>query len=112
MVNCPDVMEKPSDADSDFYTIDVSDLPGHSFSLNARLSDIPNGNNYDLHLYRKNGNTFEELDVNHGTNGGSQDETVSFGDNAPDNSGTYGLEVRRVSGASCELYKLEIDNPN
>ena len=97
-------------ADSDFYVVDVTDLPGHNFSLQARLSDVPDGTNYDLYFYRRDGAVFTELD--HSTNDGTGSEAVSFDGDAGDNSGQYGVEVRRIAGSSCDPYQLEIENPN
>lgn len=99
------------DLDRDFYTFDVADTPGHTFLLQAQLSDIPHGANYDLYLYRKNGSAFDQLDQS--TNNGTGSESVSYdpGDGV-DASGTYGVEVRRVSGSSCANYTLDVSNPN
>jgi hypothetical protein len=96
--------------DGDFYVFDVTDLPGHTFSLQARLSDVPDDTNYDLHFYRLDGNVFTELDQS--TNDGTGAEAVDFDGDGGDNSGRYGVEVRRITGASCDPYTLEIGNPN
>jgi hypothetical protein len=47
------------------------------------------------------------------TNNGTGSETVEFDPDGPgDQSGTYGIEVRRVAGSSCESYRLEIEDPS
>ena len=100
------------DQDDDFYTVDVADTAGHTFALRANLTDIPHGTNYDLYLYRKNGDAFDLLDQS--THDGTGSESVAYDPNAGagDVSGTYGVEVRRVSGSSCASYTLEVSNPN
>ncbi len=102
-------IDGPDDA-SDFYVVDVTDLVGNHFALQARLSDVPDDTNYDLFLYELDGATFIELDRS--TNDGTGSETVAFSGNGDDKSGRYGIEVRRIEGSSCELYRLEIENPN
>ncbi len=96
--------------DVDFYTLDVADLPSHHFALTARLSDIPDGTNYDLALYRWDGQSYQPLDTS--TNDGTGDEVVSFSHSGDGESGRYGVAVRGVTGASCTPYTLEIQNPN
>ncbi|MEO6028971.1 MAG: hypothetical protein ABIR79_19070 [Candidatus Binatia bacterium] len=102
-------IDGPDDA-SDFYVVDVTDLVGNHFALQARLSDVPDDTNYDLFLYRLEGAIFTELDRS--TNDGTGAETVGFSGNGDDKSGRYGIEVRRIEGSSCELYRLKIENPN
>jgi hypothetical protein len=96
--------------ESDFYVLDVQDLPGHSFALQAQLSDIPHGTNYDLFLYRFDGTNYVLLDS--GTNNGTGSETVGHSPSGDGASGRYGIEVRGISGVSCDPYRLEIENPN
>lgn len=96
--------------DTDFYVLNVVDLPSHHFALTARLSDIPDGTNYDLYLYRWDGQSYQALDAS--TNDGTGNEVVSFSPSGDGESGRYGVEVRGVSGASCALYTLDIQNPN
>jgi len=97
--------------ETDFYVVDVTDLPGHNFALTAHLTDIPHGTNYDLHLYRLESGNYVPLDDS--TNDGTGNEVVSFsGSSGTDESGRYGVEVRGITGASCAQYTLEIENPN
>lgn len=96
--------------DSDFYVVDVVDLPMHSFSLHARLSDVPHGTNYDLFLYRLEGGVYVPLDSS--TNDGTGAEAVAYSANGDGESGRYGIEVRGIAGASCTAYRLDIENPN
>jgi hypothetical protein len=98
-------------SDDDFYSVDVADLALHDFLLQVRLEDIPHGTNYDLYLYRIDGGVPMLLDQS--TNDGTGAETVEFDPNGiGDNTGTYGIEVRRVSGESCQQYRLEIKDPS
>ncbi len=100
-----------SDADGDFYSLDVEDLAAQDFLLQVRLEDIPDGSNYDLYLYRIDGGVPMLLDQS--TNNGTGAETVEFDPNGlGDNTATYGIEVRRISGSSCESYRLEIKDPS
>jgi hypothetical protein len=46
------------------------------------------------------------------TNDGTGNEVVSYSGGAGDQSGRYGIEVRGIDGASCDVYRLEIENPN
>ncbi len=96
--------------DDDFYVLDVTDLPGNNFSLQARLSNVPDDTNYDLYLYRLDGAVFTLIDQS--TNNGTGSETVTFSGNGGDNSARYGVEIRRIDGSSCEPYSLKIENPN
>ncbi len=96
--------------ETDFYVVDVVDLPGHNFFLTAHLTDIPDDTNYDLYLYRFEGGVYVPLDDS--TNNGTGNEVVSFSGSGDDESGQYGIEVRGISGASCAQYRLEIENPN
>ena len=100
-----------SESDSDFYSLDVVDLVSDDFQIQVRLEDIPDGTNYDLYLYRIDGGTPMLLDQS--TNDGTGSEAVEFDpQGVGDNSGTYGIEVRRVSGSSCSLYRVEIEDPS
>lgn len=101
-----------SNTDNDFYVWDVADQPNDNFQIIAQLKDVPKGVNLDLYLYRRNGDVFEEVDAS--TNDGSANETVRYDGVDIDgaNSGQYGLEVRRVSGTSCNKYTLRIQDPN
>jgi hypothetical protein len=96
--------------DSDFYVVDVADLVGHNFALQAQLSDIPHGTNYDLFLYRLDGDTWQLLDSS--TNNGTGSETVGHSVGGDGASGRYGIEVRGITGATCEQYRLEIEDPS
>jgi hypothetical protein len=90
--------------ETDFYVVDVVDLPGHNFFLTAHLTNIPDDTNYDLYLYRFEGGVPMPLDDS--TNNGTGNEVVSFSGSGDDESGQYGIEVRGVSGASCAQYRL------
>jgi hypothetical protein len=96
--------------DTDFYVLDVVDLVGHSFALQAKLSDIPDDTNYDLFLYRFVGGQYVLLESSTHNGTGSESVEHSVGDNRQ--AGRYGVEVRGVSGASCGQYRLEIEDPN
>lgn len=102
-----------SDAsDDDFYIWDVQDLPQHSFQIIAQLKNVPKGTNYDLYLYRRNGDVFEEIGSS--KNDRDTNEAIRF-DGFPEdeaNTGQYGIEVRRVSGSSCAPYTLEVSDGN
>lgn len=96
--------------ETDFYVLDVVDLVGHNFALTARLTDVPDDTNYDLHLYRLEGGTWAELDAS--SNDGTGAEVVSFSGGSGDQSGRYGVEVRGIEGTSCAAYRLTIENPS
>jgi len=96
--------------ESDFYVLDVLDLPPHHFALTARLSDLPDGTNYDLYLYRWDGQSYQLLDAS--TNDGTGSEVVRYSHTGDGESGRYGIEVRGISGASCAPYTLAIQNPS
>ncbi len=94
-------------SDNDFYVWDVEDRPQDTFQIVARLSDLPSGTNYDLYLYRKTAEGWEQVDSS--DNGGTGSEAVRYdGIEDIDNTGQYGVEVRRVTGSSCTPYTLEI----
>jgi hypothetical protein len=98
--------------DNDFYTWDVQDLPQHNFQIIAQLKNLPKGVNYDLYLYRRNGDVFEQIDASNADR--DSNETVRYDGIDEDgvNTGQYGIEVRRVSGSSCTAYTLEIQDGN
>ena len=73
----------------------------------GRLSDLPSGTNYDLYLYRKTAEGWEQVDFS--DNGGTGAESVRYdGIDDADNTGQYAVEVRHVSGSSCTPYTLDI----
>lgn len=100
-----------SDAnDDDFYVWDVQDLARQNFQIIAQLKNVPKGTNYDLYLYRRHGDVFEQIGSS--TNDRDTNETIRF-DGSPEdesNTGQYGIEVRRVSGSSCTPYVLEVQD--
>ena len=95
-----------TDRDDDFYTFDVQELTGNGFSLRVQLGDVANGADYDLYLYRWNGAAFDQVDSS--TNTGSATESACYDGTGGDDSASYGVEVRRVAGSSCDPYTLEI----
>jgi hypothetical protein len=108
-----DVAGNISDADDDdFYIWDVQDTPRNDFQIIAQLKNLPKGVNYDLYLYRRNGDVFEQVGAS--TNDRDSNETIRY-DGLPEdeaNTGQYGIEVRRVSGSSCAPYTLEVQDGN
>jgi len=108
----------PSSDGSDFWKLSVVDdtaIGFDEFFLEVTLTDIPEGSNFDLYLYWDD----PDDDPNQGAqliqesfNSGNQDENVyERGDSGPDNGGNYWIEVRPVSGGSCDLqYMLYIQN--
>jgi hypothetical protein len=95
--------------DGDFYVWNVADLPGHDFQIVAQLKNLPKDVNYDLHLYRRNGDVFEEIGAS--TNTRDSNELIVYEGDSDDgeNGGQYGIEVRTVEGAACTPpYTLEI----
>jgi hypothetical protein len=95
--------------DGDFYVWNVSDLPGHDFQIVAQLKNLPKDVNYDLHLYRRNGDVFEEIGTS--TNTRDSNELIVYEGDSDDgaNGGQYGIEVRAVTGSACTPpYTLEI----
>ncbi len=94
-------------SDNDFYVWDVEDRPQDTFQIVARLSDLPSGTNYDLYLYRKTAEGWEQVDFS--DNGGTGAASVRYdGIDDADNTGQYAVEVRHVSGSSCTPYTLDI----
>jgi hypothetical protein len=97
--------------DNDFYVWDVEDKPQDNFQIIAQLKDLPSGTNYDLYLYRKTAEGWEPVDFSDNDRTGN--ETVRYdGIDDADNTGQYGVEVRRVNGSSCTPYTLEIEDGN
>jgi hypothetical protein len=65
--------------------------------------------NYDLLLYRRNGDVFEEIGTS--TNTRDSNELIVYEGDSDDgaNGGQYGIEVRAVTGSACTPpYTLEI----
>ena len=95
--------------DGDFYVWSVADLVGHHFQIVAQLKNLPKDVNYDLHLYRRNGDVFEEIGAS--TNARDANELIVYEGHGEDgtNGAQYGVEVRAVSGSACTPpYTLEI----
>ena len=99
-----------SATENDFFVWNVADQIPDNFQIIAQLKDVPKNTNYDLHLYRKNGDVFEEIAAS--TNDSNSNETVRYDGVDIDgaNTGEYGIEVRRISGSSCSKYALRIQD--
>jgi hypothetical protein len=101
----------------DYYCFDAHDgfsVPGFSESIEATLSDIPNGADYDLFLYKtvqdcRDGNSLE-----FSIEGGNSVDSLQWSEPVgSDDSGRYVIGVRRVVGQSCDLnYTLEVRGLN
>ncbi len=104
--------------DSDWYTLTVADdggLGADEFYLQATLTDIAEGADYDLYLWWDDptqSSSPEAFVVEQSSNPGNQDETVRHeGRTGPEDGGDYWIEVRWISGFSCEQpYTLTIEN--
>jgi len=95
--------------DRDFYVWNVQDLVGHDFQIVAQLKSVPKNTNYDLFLYRRNGDVFEQIGAS--TNARDANELIVYEGVAEDgaNGGQYGIEVRGITGSACTpAYALEV----
>jgi hypothetical protein len=98
--------------DNDFYVWHAADQENDNFQIIAQLKDVPKGVNYDLFLYKKNGDVYEQIGASN--NDSNSNETIRYDGSDVDgaNSGDYGIEVRRVSGSSCTRYTLRVQDGN
>lgn len=104
--------------DSDWYLITVADDGGlgpDQFYISVTLTDIAEGADYDLYLWWDDpmqDSSPETYVVEQSSNPGNQDESVLHtGRTGPEDGGDYWIEVRWVSGFSCDQpYTLTIEN--
>lgn len=96
--------------DNDFfhlYTLDEPYLGADNFYLEVKLTNIPQGTDYDLFVYWDNPD--DDVDnivlVGESTKAGSADETVLVeGRSGPEDGGDYWIEVRWVYGTLCDKF--------
>ncbi len=92
-------------------TVDDTDIICDSFNVQASMSSIPSGTDYDLYLYDESLNL---LDYSIAV--GNAGESVAYYADCldwGDNGGTYYLRVTRWSGWDCsDTYRLDTSNSN
>jgi hypothetical protein len=82
--------------------------------IEVRLEDIPNGNDYDVFLFRSQAACVAGDRLAASANAGSDDEYLRYGEAAfSDDAGEYVVGVKRWVGQSCNAtYTLRVDGLN
>jgi len=98
-----------------FYLVDDFALGADQFYVEATLSRIASGANYDLHLWWDDPEDYYLSDIREiaaSMNSSNFDEYLRHnGESGPENGGYFWIEVRRVSGSSCtQPYTLTLKN--
>ena len=108
--------------DVDYYCFDTDDnasacaplVGGFCEDINVYLTNIPNGTNYDIRLYKDLASCVANRPLKSSTKGGNADEEISWReDGFSEDGGRYYIKVYSTGGYSCdENYTLRVDGLN